>query len=172
MTSSYPKRSEQAWRRLRVDTRHRIVTSCAPGSSCTRPKGSLTMSLPHGSIRRVKLYPSGASAFSSNVFRASMNNHVAVPPHAFPPGVVVAVKALACELPHRLGKPLSRFSLSELKREVVGAGLVASISDTTVWRWLSQDALHPWRHRTWIFPRDPAFAESWAFSTSIPDSGR
>jgi hypothetical protein len=84
---------------------------------------------------------------------------VAVPPPAFPPGVIVAVKALACELPHRLGKPLSRFSLSELKREVVGAGLVASISGTTVWRWLSQDALHPWRHRTWIFPRDPAFAE-------------
>jgi hypothetical protein len=25
-------------------------------------------------------------------------------------------------------------------------------------RWLSQDALRPWRHRSWIFPRDPAFA--------------
>jgi len=81
-----------------------------------------------------------------------MNNRVAAPPHAFPPGVVVAVKALACELPHRVGKPLSRFSLSELRREVVGAGLVASISGTTVWRWLSQDALHPWRHRTWNLP--------------------
>jgi hypothetical protein len=78
---------------------------------------------------------------------------------AFPPSIVVAVKALACELPHRFGKPLSRFSLSEIEREVVGSGLVASISGATVWRWLSQDALHPWRHRTWIFPRDPAFAE-------------
>ena len=88
-----------------------------------------------------------------------MNDRVAGPPPAFPPSLVVAVKALACELPHRLGKPLSRFSLSEIQREVVGAGLVASISGATVWRWLSEDALHPWRHRTWIFPRDPAFAE-------------
>jgi hypothetical protein len=35
---------------------------------------------------------------------------------------------------------------------------VAQISGTTLWRWLSQDALRPWRHRCWIFPRDPAFA--------------
>ena len=36
--------------------------------------------------------------------------------------------------------------------------MVAQISGTTLWRWLSQDALRPWRHRYWIFPRDPAFA--------------
>ena len=124
MTLSCPKMSEQGWMNLRGNIRRRIVMFYAPGSSCTRPRGSRTMSLPHVSIRRVKLYPSGANAFSSNVFRASMNNRVAAPPHAFPPGVVVAVKALACELPHRVGKPLSRFSLSELRREVVGAGLV------------------------------------------------
>jgi hypothetical protein len=27
-----------------------------------------------------------------------------------------------------------------------------------LWRWLSADALRPWRHRSWIFPRDPDFA--------------
>ncbi len=37
-------------------------------------------------------------------------------------------------------------------------GLVAQISGATLWRWLSQDALRPWRHRSWIFPRDPDFA--------------
>jgi hypothetical protein len=37
-------------------------------------------------------------------------------------------------------------------------GLVAKISGTTLWRWLGEDALRPWRHRTWIFPRDPDFA--------------
>ncbi len=37
-------------------------------------------------------------------------------------------------------------------------GIVAQISGTTVWRWLSQDALRPWRYRSWIFPRDPEFA--------------
>lgn len=76
---------------------------------------------------------------------------------AFPPSVVVAVKALACELPQRQGLPLSRHSVPELRREILRRGLVASIGETTVWRWLSEDAIQPWRHRSWIFPRDPAF---------------
>jgi hypothetical protein len=71
---------------------------------------------------------------------------------------VVEVKALACELPARRGLPLARWSLSELRRAVLDQGLVAQISGTTLWRWLGQDALRPWRHRCWIFPRDPAFA--------------
>jgi hypothetical protein len=79
-------------------------------------------------------------------------------PLAFPPGVVVEVKALACELPHRRGLPLSRFSVAEIRREVLAEGLVAEISGTTLWRWLSRDALCPWRYRSWIFPRDPDFA--------------
>ncbi|MGB6455235.1 MAG: hypothetical protein WBH47_12210 [Streptosporangiaceae bacterium] len=37
-------------------------------------------------------------------------------------------------------------------------GIVASVSGTTIWRWLSADAIKPWRVRSWIFPRDPAFA--------------
>jgi hypothetical protein len=76
---------------------------------------------------------------------------------AFPPSVVVEVKALACELPARRGVPLARWSLAELRRAVVAHGLVAQISGATLWRWLSQDALRPWRHRSWIFPRDPDF---------------
>ena len=71
--------------------------------------------------------------------------------------MVVQVKALACEIPARLGIPLSRFSTSELAREAVARGFVASISGATVWRWLSVDALKPWQHRSWIFPRDPDF---------------
>lgn len=78
---------------------------------------------------------------------------------SFPPGIVVAVKALACELPSELGLPLSRFSMSEIKQEVVRRGLVASIGESTIWRWLSEDAIRPWYHRSWIFPRDPHFAE-------------
>ncbi len=77
---------------------------------------------------------------------------------AFPPSVVVAVKALACELPARCGVPLSRWSRADLQREVLAQGLVAEISGTTIWRWLSADAIRPWRVRSWIFPRDPAFA--------------
>lgn len=37
-------------------------------------------------------------------------------------------------------------------------GVVAQISRATVWAWLHSDALRPWQHRTWIFPRDPDFA--------------
>jgi len=72
--------------------------------------------------------------------------------------VVTEVKALACELPATLGLPLSRFSRSELRRYVLGAGIVAEISGVTIWRWLHEDALRPWSRRSWIFPRDPAFA--------------
>ncbi len=34
-----------------------------------------------------------------------------------------------------------------------------SISGSTIWRWLDEDAIRPWRYRSWIFPRDPLFAE-------------
>ena len=37
-------------------------------------------------------------------------------------------------------------------------GLVASVSGSTLWRWLHEDAIRPWYHRSWIFPRDPDFA--------------
>jgi hypothetical protein len=70
----------------------------------------------------------------------------------------VQVKAIACELPATRGLPLSRFSCGEIAREVERCGLVATISDKTVWRWLHEDAIRPWQHRCWIFPRAPDFA--------------
>ena len=72
--------------------------------------------------------------------------------------MVAEVKALACELPARLGLPLSRFSRAELRRYVLAAGIVAAISGVTIWRWLHEDALRSWSRRSWIFPRDPEFA--------------
>lgn len=68
------------------------------------------------------------------------------------------IKAIACELPATLGVPLSRLSTADIVREAQRFGLVATISDKTVWRWLNEDAIRPWRHRAWIFPRDPHFA--------------
>ena len=67
------------------------------------------------------------------------------------------MKAIACELPARLGLPLSRLQVPDIRSEVIRRGLIASISDTTIWRWLSEDAIKPWTHRSWIFPRDPEF---------------
>jgi hypothetical protein len=74
-----------------------------------------------------------------------------------PPELVVKIKALACELPATRKLPLSRLSVADIAREARQAGLVATISDTTVWRWLNEDAIRPWQHRCWIFPRDPQF---------------
>ncbi len=34
---------------------------------------------------------------------------------------------------------------------------MAAISGTTIWRWLATDAIRPWSHRSWIFPRAPDF---------------
>ena len=70
---------------------------------------------------------------------------------------MVAIKALACELPVEHRQPLSRLSVPEIRREALRRGLVASIGTTTLWRWLAQDAIRPWHHRSWIFPRDPNF---------------
>jgi DDE superfamily endonuclease len=76
-----------------------------------------------------------------------------------PPELVVKIKALACELPSLHGVPLSRWSVAEVARQACRSGLVATISDSTVWRWLHADAIRPWRHRCWIFPRDPQFLD-------------
>jgi hypothetical protein len=67
------------------------------------------------------------------------------------------VKAIACELPKDSGQPLSRYSRQDLVREMARRGLVAQISGRTLWRWLDEDAIRPWPHRSWIFPRDPNF---------------
>lgn len=71
--------------------------------------------------------------------------------------MVVEIKALACARPADLGLPLARLSVAEIARVAVARDIVEAISTTTVWRWLSEDALKPWRYRSWIFPRDPDF---------------
>ena len=47
--------------------------------------------------------------------------------------------------------------MADVARHARQSGLVARISDSTVWRWLHEDAIRPWQHRCWIFPRDPHF---------------
>jgi hypothetical protein len=65
---------------------------------------------------------------------------------------------LACEIPRERNIPFSRLSSADIARQAVERGITASISGNTVWRWLSADAIRPWAHRSWIFPRDPLFA--------------
>jgi len=50
---------------------------------------------------------------------------------------------IACELPSRLGLPLSRLHVPDIVSVVRQHGIVAEISGTTVWRWLSEDVIKP-----------------------------
>ena len=54
--------------------------------------------------------------------------------------------------------PLKRFSRSELHRFVVEQA-VSDASASMIGRWLADDAIRPWQHRSWIFPRDPNFLQ-------------
>jgi DDE superfamily endonuclease len=100
----------------------------------------------------------GVSASSKSDWPACKNAPDRAGPGLFPPELIVQVKALACELPATHHVPLSRWSLGELTQYVCQSGLVAQLSSSTLWRWLHQDAIRPWQHRCWIFPRDPGFA--------------
>jgi len=74
----------------------------------------------------------------------------------FPPSDQATVRAVACELAHEAGQPLSRQSVADVTYRV-RQSLECEISRSTVWRWLDQAALKPWRYRYWLFPRDPDF---------------
>lgn len=110
-----------------------------------------------GSIRAARSSANGASASSRNDWRASTSATAPDGPGLFPPELTVEIKALACELPATLGLPLSRLSVADVVRHARQSGLVARISDSTVWRWLHEDAIRPWQHRCWILPRDANF---------------
>lgn len=69
------------------------------------------------------------------------------------------MKALACELPSQRDLAFSRLSHADIARQAVREGIVESISRSTVWRWLSADAIRPWTYHSWIWSRDPEFSE-------------
>jgi transposase len=79
-------------------------------------------------------------------------------PRRFAAEVVAGVKAMACQPPAARQVALSRWSSAELAAQAVAEGLTVNVSASTVRRWLTEDAIKPWRHRSWIFPRDPDFA--------------
>ena len=80
-------------------------------------------------------------------------------PRFFPPQVVVTVKRIACELPAQHDLPLSRFFIPDIREVLLSEKIVKEISTSTIWRILDEDALKPWRRRSWIWSRDPLFFE-------------
>ena len=111
------------------------------------------------SIFQEKQLVSGGSVSSTSEKRDWWMKQELADRSFFPPEEIAEIKALACQLPAERGIPLSRFSITEIVREVISAAIVPSVSDSSVWRWLHEDAIRPWFHRSWIYPRDPKFIE-------------
>jgi transposase len=55
--------------------------------------------------------------------------------------------------------PFSRLSLSELQTYLIQEEVIEHISIGKLWTVLDEDAIRPWFHRSWLFPRDPQFVE-------------
>jgi hypothetical protein len=91
----------------------------------------------------------------NSVLRACEIKRGRVDRAAFPPEQVAEVKALACE-PTPRHTPLSRPSTADIHRLVIERG-ICDASQSTIVRWLAQDAIRPWQYRSWIFATDPDF---------------
>ena len=76
-----------------------------------------------------------------------------------PPRLITTIKSIACEVPANLKQPLSRLFIPDIHRILIAEKHVDSISLSTIWRILDAAAIKPWRHRSWIWSRDPLFAE-------------
>lgn len=148
---------EKSYNPSRANIRHHIAMSCVPKSSSSPLRAYQTRISLNVSICPGKLFPNGENDSSKNAWLVFRKNHGGEDPALFPPEVVIAIKALACQLPKELGLPFSRLTHAEIAQQAVRHGIVASISGKTVWRWLDKDAIRPWCYRSWIWPRDPDF---------------
>ncbi len=101
----------------------------------------------------------GGSVFSTSGSGDWWMNQELAAHSFFLPEEIAQIKALACQLPAERGISLNRFSITEIVREVISRAIVPSVSDSSMWRWLHEDALRPWFHRSWIYLRDPQFIE-------------
>jgi hypothetical protein len=139
--------------------RHRIAMSCAPKSSFFPPREFRIRKSANASTCHARSSPNGVSASSSNAWLVFKSGQGTGDRALFPPEIIVAIKALACQLPKQLGLPFSKLTHDEIAQQATKQGLVASISGKTIWRWLSKDAIRPWCYRSWLWPRDPDFAQ-------------
>ena len=130
--------------------RARIVLACAAGTSHARIAADLGVC--EDTVRKWRRRYAGSGLAGLKDLPRPGRRPV------FTPVQRAEVKALACTPPSESELPLARWSVTELATAAVAQGLVTSISPTTIGRWLDADAIKPWQHRSWIFPRDPDFA--------------
>jgi hypothetical protein len=86
--------------------------------------------------------------FAAEGMRGLRERHRSGHPRAFTPAQVAGSKALACTPPQDKDLPLSRISTSEVRALAVAEHLVDSISLATICRWLDEDAIKLWQHRS------------------------
>src|SRR3954471_23155548 len=79
-------------------------------------------------------------------------------PGKFTPEQVTQILAVACEPPANSGRPITQWTVRELTEEVIQRGIVASISESQVYRYLREAALQPHKSRYWLntTEKDPA----------------
>jgi transposase len=144
------ERSRAYTARFATVVRAKIVLLAADGEQNTKIAQRLSVHVDVVSTWRKRFFESGLAGLDDRPGRGR--------PRSFTPEVVAEVKAMACEPPSQREVPLSRWSSAELAAQALAEGLVAAVSASTVRRWLHEDAIKPWQHRSWIFPRDPDFA--------------
>lgn len=156
---NFVRMKKRSYIKLPKVIRHLIIKLSGPKPYSLLQTVFKTKKLENASICHDKLSANGESGFLKNAWPVSRIVQGVADRVFFPPKVVMEVKALACQLPGEKALPFSRLSHADIAREAVRSGITASISGATVWRWLSADAIKPWQYRSWIFPRDPNFAE-------------
>ena len=144
------ERSRAYTARFATVVRAKIVLLAADGEQNTKIAQRLSVHVDVVSTWRKRFFESALAGLDDRPGRGR--------PRSFTPEVVAEIKAMACEPPSQREVPLSRWSSAELAAQALAEGLVASMSASTVRRWLHEDAIKPWQHRSWIFPRDPDFA--------------
>ena len=136
----------------RLARRARIILGSAAGLGARRLAQQERMSRTTVQRWRARFLAAGCDGLQDRPRRGR--------PRVLPPTARALIIALACERPAERNVPLSRYSLSELAAAAASVlGSAAGPSRSSIWRWLLQDALRPWRHQGWIFPRDPHFLE-------------
>ena len=71
-------------------------------------------------------------------------------PGKFTPEQITQILALACEPPERSGRPITQWTYKELADEARKRGIVASISESQVGRYLRDAELQPHKSRYWL----------------------
>jgi transposase len=75
-------------------------------------------------------------------------------PGKFTPEQITLILALACEPPERSGRPITQWTARELADEAKKRGIVTSISEAQVRRYLHEAELQPHKSRYWLNARE------------------